>query len=212
MPSVLIIDDEREITGVLGTFFERAGHEVMRAHTGEEGIAWVKRARPDLVLLDLRLPDMTGFDVLERVREEHPVVIMITGHGDVALAVQAMQSGAESFLTKPIELAHLGAAADRAFEKTHLRRMNRYLTERRGRVATGPLLGSSPPMRELAEQIDMLAQSDRTTVLLVGESGTGKGRVAEAIHRQSPRAGGQFIEVNCAALTAASLDAELFGQ
>ncbi len=212
MPSVLIVDDERDITSALGMFFERGGHQVMRAHTGQEGIEWVERARPDLVLLDLRLPDMTGFDVLERVRAHRPVVIMITGHGDVSLAVQAMQAGAESFLTKPIELAHLGAAAERAFEKSRLRQMNRYLTERRGRSSTTALLGSSGPMRELAQQIELLARSDRTTVLLIGESGSGKGRVAEYIHSQSPRAERQFIEVNCAALTAGSLDSELFGQ
>src|SRR4051812_39027065 len=99
MPSILIIDDEREITNVLSTYFERAGHEVMTAASGSDGVMLIQRARPDLVLLDLKLPDMTGFEVLERTRDVHPVVIMITGHGDVALAVQAMQSGAESFLT-----------------------------------------------------------------------------------------------------------------
>ena len=211
MPTVLIVDDERDITSFLGAFFERSGHQVLKAYTGEEAVSLVKKRRPDLVLLDLRLPDITGFEVLERVREEHPVVIMITGHGDVSLAVRAMQAGAESFLTKPIDLAHLGAAAERAFEKAHLRQMNLYLTERRGDMPARAMLGSSPPMRELAGQIDLLARSDRTTVLLVGEVGTGKGRVAEAMHRQSPRAGQRFIEINCAALTAASLDSELFG-
>jgi DNA-binding NtrC family response regulator len=212
MPTVLIVDDEPDITSFLGAYFERAGHQVLSAHTGEAGVSIVKQRRPDLVLLDLRLPDITGFDVLERLRAENPVVIMITGHGDVALAVKAMQSGAESFLTKPIELAHLGAAADRAFEKAQLRQMNRYLTSRRGEEGAGVLLGSSPPMRELLAQVELLARSDRTTVLLTGEVGTGKGRVAEAIHRRSPRAGRQFIEVNCGALTDTSLDLELFGQ
>jgi DNA-binding NtrC family response regulator len=212
MPTVLIVDDEPDITSFLGAYFERAGHQVLSAYTGEAGITLVKQRRPDLVLLDLRLPDITGFDVLERLRAENPVVIMITGHGDVALAVKAMQSGAESFLTKPIELAHLGAAADRAFEKARLRQMNRYLTLRRGEEGASVLLGSSPPMRELLAQIELLARSDRTTVLLTGEVGTGKGRVAEAIHRRSPRASHQFIEVNCGALTDTSLDLELFGQ
>ncbi len=211
MPTVLIVDDERDITSFLGAFFERSGHQVLKAYTGEDAVSLVKKRRPDLVLLDLRLPDITGFEVLERVKEERPVVIMITGHGDVSLAVRAMQAGAESFLTKPIDLAHLGAAAERAFEKAHLRQMNLYLTERRGEMPARAMLGSSPPMRELAGQIDLLARSDRTTVLLVGEVGTGKGRVAEAMHRQSPRAGQRFVEVNCAALTAASLDSELFG-
>ena len=212
MPSVLIIDDEQAITSALGTFFERAGHDVMRAHTGEDGIVCVRRAHPDLVLLDLRLPDLSGFEVLERIREYNPVVIMITGYGEVTDAVRAMQAGAESFLTKPIELAHLGATADRAFEKARLRQMNRYLTDRRGRLPATALLGSSAPMRELAQQIELLARSERTTVLITGESGTGKGYVAETIHRASSRGERPLVEVNCAALSGSTLDGELFGQ
>jgi len=161
MANVLIVDDEQAITSALGMYFQRLGHEVMRAHSGEEGIAMVHRAHPELVLLDVRLPDMSGFEVLERIREYNPVVIMITGHGDVPDAVRAMQAGAESFLTKPIELAHLGAAAERALEKSRLRQMNRYLAERRGRLPATALLGSSPPMRELAQQIELLARSER---------------------------------------------------
>ena len=212
MASVLIIDDEQAITSALATYFERSGHEVMRAHTGEEGIACVRRVHPDLVLLDLRLPDMSGFEVLERIREFNPVVIMITGYGDVPDAVRAMQAGAESFLTKPVELDHLGATADRAFEKARLRQMNRYLTDRRGRLAPTALLGSSAPMRELGQQIELLARSERTTVLITGESGTGKGYVAETIHRASSRGERPLVEVNCAALSGTTLDGELFGQ
>lgn len=211
MPSVLIIDDEADITAALGTYFERAGHQVYRAHTASEGIEVVHRYRPDLVLLDLQLPDMSGFEVLEQVKEQRPVVIMITGRADIEVAVQAMQAGAEGFLAKPIGLAHLGAAAERAFEKAHLRQMNRWLVERRAGPDLSSLLGSSAVMRDLGEQVELLARSDRTTVLLVGEVGTGKGRVATAIHAQSPRAGQPFVEVNCAALTPESLDAELFG-
>jgi DNA-binding NtrC family response regulator len=212
MANVLIVDDEQAITSALGMYFQRLGHEVMRAHSGEEGIATVHRAHPELVLLDVRLPDMSGFEVLERIREYNPVVIMITGHGDVPDAVRAMQAGAESFLTKPIELAHLGAAAERALEKSRLRQMNRYLAERRGRLPATALLGSSPPMRELAQQIELLARSERTTVLITGESGTGKGYVAESIHRASTRGERPYVEINCAALSGTTLDAELFGQ
>ena len=212
MPTVLIIDDEQAITSALGTYFERAGHQVLSAHTGTEGVELVRRTRPDLVLLDLKLPDISGFDVLERVRDLRPVVIMITGYGDVPDAVRAMQAGAESFLTKPIELPHLMAAAERAFEKARLRYMNRYLAERRGRTPGTALLGSSPQMRELVQQIDLLAKSDRTTVLITGESGTGKGHVAEAIHRASARGERPLVEANCAAFSGTLLDAELFGQ
>jgi two-component system, NtrC family, response regulator AtoC len=213
MASVLIVDDEPAITATLGTYFERnGGHAVTKAHTGQEGINLFRQLRPDLVLLDVRLPDMTGFDVLERIRNENGTVIMITAYGDVPLAVQAMQNGAENFLTKPVELAHLGAAAERAFEKSRLRQMNRFLASRRGNASSARvLLGSSAPMLELANQIEMLASSDRTTVLLIGESGAGKGRVAELIHSRSGRGARPFIEVNCAALTADTLDGELFG-
>jgi two-component system response regulator AtoC len=213
MASVLIVDDEPAITATLGTYFERnGGHAVTKAHTGQEGINLFRQLRPDLVLLDVRLPDMTGFDVLDRIRDENGTVIMITAYGDVPLAVQAMQNGAENFLTKPVELAHLGAAAERAFEKSRLRQMNRFLASRRGNASSARvLLGSSAPMQELANQIEMLASSDRTTVLLIGESGAGKGRVAELIHSRSGRGARPFVEVNCAALTADSLDGELFG-
>ncbi len=213
MPSVLIVDDEPSITQALGAFFERAGgHVVTAVHSGADAVTQFERIRPDLVLLDVRLPDMTGFDVLARLRENNPVVIMITGYGDVPLAVQAMQNGAENFLTKPVELDHLGVVAERAFEKARLRQMNRYLASRHGAGTPALSLGVSRPMQELAAQTDMIAASDRTTVLLIGESGSGKGRVAELIHARSPRATRPFVEVNCAALTASSLDVELFGQ
>jgi DNA-binding NtrC family response regulator len=153
---------------------------------------------------------MTGFDVLAKIREDNPVVIMVTAFGDVPMAVDALHKGAENFLTKPVDLSHLAAAAERALEKAALRRMNRYLAERRGEEST-LVFGPSPAMRELAAQISLLAASDRTTALIVGESGAGKGRVAELIHAQSPRAARPFVEVNCAALTSASLESELFG-
>jgi two-component system, NtrC family, response regulator AtoC len=213
MSSVLIVDDERQVTDSFAAFFERHGnHTVSRAYTGAEAIAAYEASRPDLVLLDLRLPDMTGFDVYARIREHSPVVIMISGHGDVPLAVQALQSGAENFLTKPVELAHLAVAAERAFEKVRLRQMNQYLTERRGGSSAKFALGSSTVMRDLASQVELLATSDRTTVLLLGESGSGKGRVAEIIHAHSPRRNDPFIEVNCAALTPEALEVALFGR
>src|ERR1700738_468196 len=111
MAKILIVDDEPDILSALGRFFERSGHDVLRAHTGEEGARLAQSERPAVMLLDLKLPDMSGFEVLERTREQRPVVIMITGHGDIPLAVQAMQLGAEGFLTKPVELAHLVAVS-----------------------------------------------------------------------------------------------------
>jgi len=211
MATVLIVDDTPEITTVLGAFFERSGHQVVRAHSGEHGIECFQRTRPDLVLLDLQLPDMSGFDVLERIREHEPVVIMVTGHGDIPLAVRALQHGAENFLTKPVDFDHLRVAAERGLEKARLRQLARYMRERRGIKGVGALLGTSPAMRELAHQIELLTSSDRTTVLLLGEQGTAKGQMAYAMHAMSNRADRPFIEVACAGALERALDAELFG-
>jgi len=212
MASILIIDDEVAIASAFAMFFRHDGkHVAYEAHTGQDGVDAYWRLRPDLVLLDVRLPDMTGFDVLAKIREDDPVVIMVTAYGDVPMAVDALHLGAENFLTKPVDLSHLAAAAERALEKSHLRRMNRYLSEKRDATAR-VIVGSSPAMREMAQQVASLAQSDRTTGLLIGERGSGKGRVAELIHQQGPRASGPFVEVNCAALTADSLEIELFGE
>jgi DNA-binding NtrC family response regulator len=207
---LLIVDDEPLITESYARFLERAGHTVRRAGSGEAALAAWRERRPEVTLLDLRLPDMTGFDVFARIRDEDPVVIMVSGHGDIPLAVRAVQAGVENFLTKPVELPHLELAVDRALEKVRLRRLSQYLSERRassGQIA----IGTSRRMRELAAQVELLAASDRTTVLLLGESGTGKGRIAELIHAHSLRAHGAWVEVNCAAHTTDALDAELFG-
>ena len=211
MASILIIDDEVAISTAFAMFFRHDGANVVaEAHTGAEGVEAYRRLRPDLTLLDVRLPDMTGFEVLARIRDDNPVVVMVTAYGDISMAVDALHKGAENFLTKPVDLSHLAAAAERALEKAALRRANRYLSERRGADAN-LIFGSSAAMRELAAQVSLLAASERTTALIVGESGAGKGRVAELVHALSPRATTPFVEVNCAALTAESLESELFG-
>lgn len=212
MASILIIDDEVAIAAAFAMFFRHDGqHVVHEAYTGGDGVDAYWRLRPDLVLLDVRLPDMTGFEVLAKIREDNPVVIMITAYGDVPMAVDALHKGAENFLTKPVDLSHLSAAADRALEKSRLRRMNRYLSDKRD-ATPRVVFGASSAMRDLSDQVMLLAQSDRTTGLVIGERGSGKGRVAELIHQLSPRASKPFVDVNCAALTAESLDIELFGE
>jgi DNA-binding NtrC family response regulator len=211
MANILIIDDEPEITSAFARFFRLHGaHTAIEAQSGTEGIAAWHRTRPEVTLLDVRLPDMTGFEVLDHLRAESPVVIMITAHGDVPMAVKALQSGAENFLTKPVDLALLQLAAERGLEKASLRRLNRFMSETRSGVSAVQM-GSSPLMRELSAQIELLAASDRTTGLILGESGTGKGRVAEWIHTLSARNARPFVDVNCGSLTVDSLDGELFG-
>jgi DNA-binding NtrC family response regulator len=209
--SILLIDDDPDVIRSLGRFFERSGWEVFRAMTGEEGLRTYEACRPDLVLLDLLLPGISGVDVLEVLVPRGATVVMLTGHGDIESAVEAMKIGAENFLPKPVELAHLAAATERAMEKVELRRANHALA---GQLAGGrdmATLGNSPRMRELARQVELLAASDSTTVLLLGESGTGKGWVSQMLHAHSPRARAPFVEINCAGLSGTFLDSELFG-
>jgi DNA-binding NtrC family response regulator len=162
----------------------------------------------------LHLPDANGLDVLEQLRARGASVILLTGQGDIETAVRAMQLGAENFITKPADMVHLAAAVARVGEKVRLARQNALLRSgSRGDAAADALdsLGVSPGMKALAQQVELLAQSDRTTVLLTGESGTGKGWVARIIHNLSPRSKGPFVEVNCGGLSATFLDSELFG-
>lgn len=209
--SMLLIDDDEAVRRAIGDYFDRAGYEVYRDSTGADGVATFERLRPDVVILDLHLPDAPGLDILERLRTMGAAVILLTGQGDVETAVRAMQLGAENFLAKPADMAHLAAATARVCEKVRLIRQNALL---RAKEVTGEgldSLGVSPAMRELARQVELLAVSERTTVLLTGESGTGKGWVARMVHHLSPRAAGPFVEVNCGGLSATFLDSELFG-
>jgi len=209
--TVLLIDDDPDILRSVGNYFEQMGYEVGRELTGEAGLEVYDRMRPDVVLLDLGLPGMDGMQVLERLRERNASVILLTGQTDIATAVRAMQLGAENFLPKPVDMAHLVAVTAKAADKVKLRRVNELLL---ASVVPGEgleSLGQSPRMQEFARQVSLLAQSDRTTVLLEGESGTGKGWVSRMIHNLSPRSKMPFVEVNCAGLSSTFLDSELFG-
>ena len=209
--SLLLIEDDPDVLRAVGDYFERIGYEVSRAASGDAGLAAYERLRPDVVILDLHLPDMGGLEVLERLRLSGAAVILLTGQGDIETAVRAMQLGAENFLTKPVDMNHLAAATARVGEKVRLSRQNALLRAR-DRLSDGlETIGVSPAMKELARQIELLAGSERTTVLLTGESGTGKGWVARIIHQLSRRAAGPFVEVNCGGLSATFLDSELFG-
>ncbi len=208
--SVLLIDDDVDVLRAIGNAFERLGYEVTRELSGEAGLATFDRQRPEVVILDLRLPGMDGMEVLEHMRQRGAAVILLTGQSDVETAVRAMQLGAENFLTKPVDITHLAAAAARVADKVRLRRVNETLlhgTSGRGLES----LGASGQMQDFAHQVGLLAQSDRTTVLLTGESGTGKGWVARMIHDLSPRSKEPFVEVHAAGLTSTFLDSELFG-
>jgi two-component system response regulator HydG len=209
--TLLLVDDDAAVLRAIGEYFERTGYEVWREATGEQGLETFRRVRPDVVLLDLHLPDANGLVVLERLRSDNASVILLTGQGDIETAVRAMQLGAENFLTKPVDMTLLAAATARVADKVRMSRQNALLRARDHETEGLGSLGVSPAMREMAGQVELLAASERSTVLLQGESGTGKGWVARVIHNLSPRAQGPFIEVNCGGLSATFLDSELFG-
>ena len=209
--TLLLVDDDASVLRAIGEYFERVGYEVWRESTGEQAVDTFQRVRPDVVLLDLHLPDSNGLVVLERLRRDGAAVILLTGQGDIQTAVRAMQLGAENFLTKPVDMTHLAAAIARLTEKVRLTRQNARLRALDHEEEGVGSLGVSPGMQDLARHVELLAASERSTVLLQGESGTGKGWVARVIHNLSPRSDGPFVEVNCAGLSATFLDSELFG-
>ena len=172
--SVLLIDDDADVLRTVGTYFERVGWEVARELDGEAGLAAYDRLRPEVVILDLHLPGMDGMEVLARLRERNAAVILLTGQGDVPTSVRAMQLGAENFLIKPVDMDHLTAAAHRVSDKVRLRRLNEMLLLRAAPGEGLESLGESPEMKDLTRQVGLVALSDRTSVLLRGESGVGK--------------------------------------
>ncbi|MFW5947248.1 MAG: sigma-54-dependent transcriptional regulator [Gemmatimonadota bacterium] len=209
-PSILLVDDDGGVLTVLSRFFEKRGWSVLRAATGARALDHYTAERPDLVLLDLELPDMNGLPVLRRIRDvdEGARVLMLTGHGDIETAVEAMRLGAENFLTKPVELDHLAAVVEGLEDRIRLRRAPS--DEGEDGVGDEDAMGASPRMRAVVRQMERIAAGDGT-VLLQGETGTGKGWVARRIHDRSARRGKPFVEVNCGGLSATFLDSELFG-
>ena len=208
---LLLIGGDADLLRAAGDSFERLGYELAREATGEGGVEAHHRLRPSLVILDLSLPDVEGLEVLGRLQPDGAPVIVIAREGDTERTVRAMQLGAEACLTKPVQLQHLAAAAARALEKARLRRQGALLRARDHVAPELDALGVSPAMQQLARQIDHLVATDQSTLLLTGESGTGKGWVARIVHRLSARADGPFVEVNCDGLPATLLDVELFG-
>lgn len=204
---ILVVDDDDAVRLVLGGLLEQDGHHVERARSGRDALARIVPASIDVVLTDVRMPGMSGMELLERVRAEHPEVpvVMLTAHGSVPLAVEAMRAGATDFLTKPFEREEVLRAIAKAMALVaHDERAP-------AAIADGDrLLGESRAMEALRERIARVAPTG-ATVLLRGETGTGKELAARAIHRASKRAAGPMVTVNCAALPENLLESELFG-
>ena len=211
MTSILVVDDDQTVRETLGDYFETLGYVVRAAGTATTGRQAAAEHAPDVVLVDLRLPDASGLTLLEALRADDPElgVIMLTGHADVPTAVRAMQQGALDFLEKPVDLEALGVAVARVAELVGLRREVSVLRARRGGEADPTTDVSAGP--SLERLIDLAARNDDVPVLIIGETGTGKGFVARRIHERSARAAQPFVEVNGASLSATFLESELFG-
>jgi len=209
----LIVDDDADVRGLLASILVRAGARVVEATSGGEAMALLARDEFDVVLVDVRLPDHSGLDLLRWARsaEVDSEMIVLTGHADVETAVEAMRRGAYDFLAKPWKNAELLEVVAKAAEKTALRRENSALREvitRRDGLPT--IVGTSGAVRDVLAMIGRVAASD-SPVLITGESGTGKELIARSVHLRSPRAGRPFVSINCGALPDTLLETELFG-
>ena len=199
--AVLLIDDDVDLLRAAGAQLERAGYDVTRELSGEAGLATWDRIRPDVVILDLDLPGMQGSEVLSHLRDRGAAVIVVAPSDQVSSVVRALQSGAESWVAKPVELSLLEAAVARLADKVRTRRVNEAVLAPEPGL-TLESLGSSAVMLEIAQQVKLLASSERTTVLVEGEVGTGKLWVSRLIHALSPRARQPFLSVSCAGIPA----------
>ncbi len=212
MERILIVDDDRSIRELLSMHLEERGYGVVSAATGAEGFKLAEETSPSAIILDMRLPDASGIDLIPELRKragETPV-LMITAHHDMATTILAMKAGAFDYIHKPIDIQAFDVALDRALEVRRLSKGTDYLSVQGGRsFKIDDIVGTSPPMRQLFKDVGRVAAS-RTTVLIQGESGTGKELIARVIHSYSaPQK--PFIGINCSAIVDTLLESELFG-
>jgi len=211
--NILVIDDESIQREILAGYLKKKGYKIFSASSGEEGITIVKNNLIDIVLSDFKMPDKTGFEVLEEIKLLNPEInfIMITAYGTIQNAVQAMKTGAYDYLSKPVDLDELDLMLERIFEHQKLKSENVYLkTQLQEKYKISSLITHSPKMEEVLSIAARVAGS-KATVLITGENGTGKEVLAKAIHYISPRKDGPFVPVNIPALSESLLESELFG-
>nr|WP_318659372.1 sigma-54 dependent transcriptional regulator [uncultured Treponema sp.] len=211
--TLLIIDDEKNIREGLAANFEMEGYNVKLAEDGQTGLDLIAKGDIDLVITDLRMPGVSGEEVLRKVATETPgiPVIVLTGHGSIDSAVDAMRNGAYDFLTKPLNLDQLSMIVKRALENRELSLQHKQLKQEvEKNHSLDNIIGKSAQMQKVFELIKKVASS-KASVLITGESGVGKEVVADAIHKLSPRQDHQCIKVHCAALSETLLESELFG-
>lgn len=214
MDTILIVDDEESIRFSFSMALKDEGYQVLEAANGPECMEMVRQHSPDIVLLDLRLPDVNGMELMKKIKEydDHIVVIIITGQGDVQSAVDAMRMGAFHYKEKPIDIADLKETIKKGLETLSLlKEVTFYRQQQRVDFDNNYVVGKDPLMIRVYDIIKKVARSKSTSVLIEGESGTGKEFVAKAIHYMSDRRDGLFIDFNCTALPEPLLESELFG-
>ena len=212
MKSILIIDDDALIRKTLSSHLSK-GFEVIWAEDGEAGLQSYEEGMPDLVILDIRLPDMSGLEVLCKIRErnKNANIIIMTAYDDMKTTIEAIKLGAFEYLVKPLDMVELDLTINKAFQMQSLEDKVSYLVEEQQKEYTiDNIIGRSPQMREVFKLIGSVANT-RTNIFIQGESGTGKELVAKAIHFNSPFSSEPFIVINCSAISDTLLESELFG-
>ena len=210
---IFIVDDELVMRKSLSGWLERDGYEVDTAESGEEAIEKLKETRFDVLLVDIKMEGISGLDVLKHVRENDPdvAVVMITAYGSISTAIEAIKNGAYDYLLKPFDPDELGVLIEKIVEQQAQARENLFLKEQyKERTRFESMIGQSKPMQEVFNLIQDVAPME-STVLITGETGTGKGLAAKAIHTNSPRSNGPFVLVNCGAIPEHLMESELFG-
>jgi DNA-binding NtrC family response regulator len=210
MANILVIDDEKPIRDTLKEILEYEEHKIETATDGYQGLEKAKATHYDIILCDIKMPNMDGIEVLEKLMENSPdvPVIMISGHGSIETAVEALKKGAYDFIEKPLELNRLLVTIRNALERKDLVVETKKLKRKVSK--TYEMVGESQAIRKIKEMIDRVAPTD-ARVLITGDNGTGKELVARWLHEKSQRAGHPFIEVNCAAIPSELIESELFG-
>lgn len=208
---VLMVEDTASVATLYKSYLNPLGVAVTIVGTGSDALAFIKDTVPDLILLDLRLPDMTGLEVLEAVKNDYPnvPVVIMTAHGSIDVAVEAMRYGAQDFLIKPCEADRLRVTVNQALKEEQRKSEGQTTSKQTGAQYQG-FIGNSLPMQAVYRVIESAASS-KATVFITGESGTGKEVCAEAIHAASPRSDKPFVALNCAAIPKELIESELFG-
>ncbi len=211
---ILVIDDEKLVRWSLEQNLSGDGYIVITADKGLDGLSLFKDESPDITLLDIHLPDVSGITVLEGIKEinSQALVVMITAFGDIQTAVKTIKLGAYDFVEKPFNLEKLKILVEKALETASLRKeVRQFRSNLTARYGFDSIIGESPEIRKTFDLISKVAKSDATTIFVNGESGTGKDLVAKVIHYQSARTGSPFMEINCTALPDTLVESELFG-